>query len=137
MTLKSEELHIEHHTEFKEWFTSIHPNSELTFQWEYVYDSGWYKEDMANGAWIAWLDLTGKNTCARTTDTIESLSDEIQRLNESRLALSIRTDKLLIPLADQLIADEKLHDLASLVSTFPSCPTRMKLAGKIAQAEGS
>jgi hypothetical protein len=137
MTSKSEELYIEHHAEFEKWFTSIHPNHELTFQWEHVHDSGWYKEDMANGAWIAWLDLTGKNTCARTTDTIESLSEEIQRLNESRLALSIRTDKLLIPLADQMVANGKLQGLKTLVITFPECATRMKLAGKIAHAEGS
>lgn len=136
MPSKAEELYIEHHAEFEEWFTSIHPNHDLTFQWEYVYDSGWYKEGVVNGAWIAWLDLTGKKTCARTTDTIESLSKEIQRLNDSRLALSIRTDKLLIPLADQFIADAKLNELKALVNTFPSCSTRMKLAGKIAQAEG-
>jgi len=135
MTSKAEQLYKEHHVEFEKWFTSIHPNHELTFEWEHVYDSGWYKEGMAHGAWISWLDLTGKNTVARATDTVESLAKETQRYNESRLALSTRTEALLIPLADQLLTDGKLEELKSLVATFPPCPTRMTLAGKIAYAE--
>jgi hypothetical protein len=137
MLSKAKELYIEHHTEFEQWFISVYPNFEVTFHWEHVDDGGWYNEHLVLGAWIAWLDLTGKNTCARSTDTIDSLSEEIQRLNESRLALSTRTDKLLIPLADQLIDDKKIHELKTLVSTFPACGTRMKLAGKIAYAEDS
>lgn len=137
MTSKAEQLYQEHHVEFEKWFTSIHPNHDLTFEWEYVYDSGWYKEGMANGAWISWLDLTGKNTVARVGDTVESLAKETQCLNDTQLALTTRTKALLLPLADQLITDGKLKKLKSLVSTFPSCPARMTLAGKIAHAENS
>lgn len=137
MTSKAKALYVEHHTEFEQWFTSVYPNFEVTFHWEHADDGGWYNEHLVLGAWIAWLDLTGKNTCARSTDTVDSLSVEIQRLNESQFALATRTDKLLIPLADQLIADTNLGELKELVSTFPACSTRMKLAGKIAQAECS
>lgn len=60
MPSTAEKLYNEHHIEFEKWYTEIHPNHNLTFAWEQVHDSGWYKEDSANGAWIAWLDLTGK-----------------------------------------------------------------------------
>lgn len=63
---KAEQLYDAHHNEFETWFNSIHPNHGLTFQWEYVYDSGWYKEGTVNGAWIAWLALTCKNTTSGT-----------------------------------------------------------------------
>lgn len=49
-----------YHTEFENWFTTIHPEHSLNFEWVRVFDSGWYKEDTANGAWIAWLVLTNK-----------------------------------------------------------------------------
>lgn len=137
MTSKAEKLYQEHHVEFEKWFTSIHPNHDLTFKWEHVHDSGWYKEDMANGAWISWLDLTGKNTVTRSSDTVESLAQETQRLNDAQLALATRTKAVLIPLADQLLNDNKLVKLKSLVAKFPSCPARMTLAGKIAYAENS
>ncbi len=132
---KSEQLYDEHHVEFEAWFTTTHPNHTLTFEWEHVWDSGWYKEDMANGAWITWLDLTGKNTAARAADTVESLAQETLRLNEAQLALTKRANGVLIPLADQLIKDGKLDELKSLVAAFPACPARMNLAGKIAQVE--
>ena len=61
MASKSQELYEAYHSGFEEWFTNIHPNHTLTFEWEPVWDSGWYTEGMANGAWIAWLELTGKN----------------------------------------------------------------------------
>ncbi|SEI11479.1 hypothetical protein SAMN05660691_03829 [Rheinheimera pacifica] len=60
MASKIQNLYDAHHAEFEAWFTKIHPNHGLSFSWEPVFDSGWYKEDMANGAWIAWLSLTGK-----------------------------------------------------------------------------
>ena len=62
MTSKTTKLYQEHHVEFENWFNSVHPNHELNFQWVSTHDAGWYKEDMANGAWIAWLALTGKYT---------------------------------------------------------------------------
>ncbi len=67
----SEQLYDKHHVEFETWLTTTHPNHNLTFEWVHAWDSGWYKEDMANGAWIAWLELTGKNT-AGPADTVES-----------------------------------------------------------------
>jgi hypothetical protein len=69
----SEQIYQKHHREFERWFTSIHPNHKLNFKWEHVYDSGWYKEDMANGAWIAWSALNAKG-CG--IDTVESLTKE-------------------------------------------------------------
>lgn len=60
MASKIQTLYEAHHAEFETWFTEIHPNHGLSFSWELVFDSGWYKEGMANGAWIAWLSLTGK-----------------------------------------------------------------------------
>lgn len=60
MMSKSQELYVEHHCEFEAWFNGVHPNNSLTFDWCPVWDSGWYCEEMANGAWIAWLSLTGK-----------------------------------------------------------------------------
>jgi hypothetical protein len=57
----SEMYYREYHREFELWFCSIHPNNALNFGWEYVYDSGWYKEDMANGAWIVWLQINVKD----------------------------------------------------------------------------
>lgn len=60
MLSASEQLYLKHHEEFESWFESIHPNHNLTFEWEFVWDSGWYKEEMAQGAWIAWIALTNK-----------------------------------------------------------------------------
>lgn len=60
MSSRAEQLYNKYHEEFEEWFSTIHPNHALSFNWEYVWDSGWYKEGMAQGAWIAWLSLTGK-----------------------------------------------------------------------------
>jgi hypothetical protein len=137
MTSKAEQLYQEHHVEFEKWFTFIHPNHDLTFEWEYVYDTGWYKEGMANGAWITWLDLTCKHTNGRSNDTVDSLSQETQWFNDTQLALTTRTKAILIPLADQLLNDGKLEELKSLVAIFPSCSARMTLAGKIANAENS
>lgn len=56
----SEQLYIKYHVEFEKWFTSIYPNHDLSFEWVFIWHSGWYKEDMAQGAWIAWLELTDK-----------------------------------------------------------------------------
>ncbi|MFM2668535.1 hypothetical protein AAFX24_27730 [Vibrio mediterranei] len=61
----SEQLYTKHHVEFERWFESIHPNHDLDFEWEFVWDSGWYKEGMAQGAWIAWLALTDKYTATK------------------------------------------------------------------------
>jgi hypothetical protein len=134
----SEQIYQKHHREFERWFTSIHPNHELTFDWEHVYDSGWYKEDMANsgwykedmanGAWIVWSALNAKG-CG--IDTVESLAKEVKLLNIAQLALSYRLDGILIPLADKLIDDCELGKLKLLIDTFPSCSTRMKLKGKL------
>lgn len=135
MTSNAEKLYQNHHVEFEKWFTFIHPNHDLTFEWEYVYDSGFYKEGMANGAWIAWLDLTGKNKNGSSNDTVDSLSQETQWINDAQLALSTRTKAVLIPLADQLLNDGKIVELKLLVEKFPSCSARMILAGKIANAE--
>jgi len=60
MKNKIQVLYENHHLEFENWFSNIHPNHDLNFEWIAVYDAGWYKEDMANGAWIAWLSLTNK-----------------------------------------------------------------------------
>ncbi len=60
MPSASEQLYLKHHVEFESWFASIHPNHDLTFEWEFVWDSGWYKEEMVQGAWIAWIALTNK-----------------------------------------------------------------------------
>jgi hypothetical protein len=132
MTSISEQIYQKHHREFERWFTSIHPNHELNFKWEYVYDSGWYKEDMANGAWIAWSALNAKG-CG--IDTVESLAKEVRLLNGAQLALSSRVEATLIPLADKLIDDCELGKLKSLVDTFPACSTRAKLAGKLTLAQ--
>lgn len=63
----AEQQYEKHHEEFEEWFSTIHPNHALSFDWEYVWDSGWYKEEMAQGAWIAWLSLTGKSSRKNNT----------------------------------------------------------------------
>jgi uncharacterized protein with von Willebrand factor type A (vWA) domain len=70
----------------------------------------------------------------RTTDTVESLSKEVQTLNDARLALSLRTATILIPMADNLLARGKIDELGTFLASFPECPTRMKIAGKIAKA---
>jgi len=64
MASLAQDLYVKHHTEFEKWFAEIHPNNDLTFEWMPIWDSGWYKEGMANGAWIAWLELTGKRHLA-------------------------------------------------------------------------
>lgn len=56
----AQELYEAHHAEFESWFTRIHPNHDLSFNWIAVFDSGWYSEPMAQGAWIAWISLTNK-----------------------------------------------------------------------------
>jgi hypothetical protein len=132
MSSISEQIYQKHHVEFEKWFTSIHPNHELNFKWEYVYDSGWYKEDMANGAWIAWSALNAKG-CG--TDTVESLAKEVRLLNGAQLTLSSRVNATLTPLAEKLIEGGEVDKLKSLVSTFPECPVRMKLVGKISLDE--
>jgi hypothetical protein len=121
-------LYDKHHLEFEAWFTITHPSRKPTFTWQ----NGKYKENMTHGAWIAWLSLTGKDTA---TDTVESLAKETQRLNNAQLALTQRANKVLIPLANKLVEDGNLDELKSLVATFPSCSTRMSLAGKIALEE--
>lgn len=135
MASKSEKLYHEHHAEFEAWYTSIHPEHQFNFEWVYVHDSGWFKEDMVNGAWVVWLALTGKGCPPRTNDTIESLATDIQRHNEAGLALTKRANTVLIPYANKLISNAKLDELKTMVSTFPPCPTRMVLAGKIALEE--
>lgn len=132
---KAEQLHDKYHTEFEAWFSNMHPNHNLTFDWESVFDSGWYKEPMAQGAWITWLNLTGKNTLPSTSDDIDAIATEVTCLNEAILNLTARANAVLIPHADKLIEDGKIDELKALVSTFPACSTRMTLAGKIMQAE--
>jgi hypothetical protein len=58
---EAQKLYNQHHSDFEKWFSGIHPNHDLTLEWVEVFDSGWYLEDLANGAWIAWLSLTGKH----------------------------------------------------------------------------
>lgn len=72
MPSKSQMLYEAYHSEFEDWFTEIHPNHNLTFEWEPVWDSGWYKENTANGAWIAWLELTGKMKASNKREDKES-----------------------------------------------------------------
>ena len=58
----TQNIYENHHHVFETWFSHIHPNHEITFEWEEVWDSGWYKEPIAQGAWIAWLELTVNNS---------------------------------------------------------------------------
>lgn len=59
-TSAAQQQYNESHKEFESWFIGIHPNHDLTFEWFPAWQSGWYKEDMVQGAWIAWLGFTGK-----------------------------------------------------------------------------
>lgn len=61
MASLSQQLYDMHHQQFEAWFNAIHPNHDLSFVWVPVWDSGWYKEEMAQGAWIAWLELLQLN----------------------------------------------------------------------------
>lgn len=92
----AEQLYDEHHAEFEMWFSNMHPNHNLTFDWKSVFDSGWYNEPMTQGAWITWLDLTGKNTLPSASDDIDSIVKEVTCLNEAVLNLTARANAVLI-----------------------------------------
>ncbi len=139
----SEQLHQKHHAEFEAWFNSIHPNNTLTFEWATCHDAAYYCEHMANGAWIAWLALTGKFPLAEQSSSqsiperIEALAKEAIELECAQRSFTERANRVLLPLADTWIADDNIKALRDLVATFPPCPTRMRLAGKLAHLEGA
>lgn len=136
MTSKAEDLYNKHHSEFEFWFDSIHPNHNLDFEWVYVFDSGWYKEQMINGSWIAWLSLTGRSIDYETVN-INVIKQEIESINKTKQALTTKANSLLLPLADKLLSEGKLDDLKTVISDFPECSTRMLLAGKVAIYESN
>ena len=59
MANKAQEQYEKHHKEFETWWLEVHPNAELS-EWVSSWDCGYYERTMTQGAWIAWLALTGK-----------------------------------------------------------------------------
>jgi hypothetical protein len=53
--------HKEHYLygkEFEEFMSKLHPHKYV--EWYSCWDCGYYTDDWVQGAWMAWLTLTGK-----------------------------------------------------------------------------
>ena len=74
MDSKSKELYKKYRYQFESWFIFVHPNHDCIFDWISTHDSGWYKDPMVQGAWIAWIELTKK---ANIQNITLSLADKL------------------------------------------------------------
>ncbi len=107
MISKAEELYKKYRYQFESWFISVHPNHDCTFDWISTHDSGWFKDQMVQGAWIAWIELTKK--------------------------VSIQT--LTLSLADKLIDQGDIDKVKSIKETFNSTLTGHLLNSRIKQED--
>ena len=55
-------LYEYHGREFESWLFS--QGVERSIHWISVHDCGWYADDVVQGMWIAWRELTGKKESA-------------------------------------------------------------------------
>lgn len=65
-------------------------------------------------------------------DSVHSLAAEMSAMNAAREALSEKMSALLLPQADSLLKKGDIKSVQAMISTLPECPTRMKIAAKLA-----